>query len=90
MTQPESTPVHHPRPKYWLVFLGLAVLTALEVAATFIAGIPLAPILIIMSIAKALLVIFFFMHLRYDSRWLAFIFFAPFLLVIPLVVVLRL
>jgi caa(3)-type oxidase subunit IV len=40
-----------------------------------------------MSAFKALLVILFFMHLRWDSRWYSFIFFAPFLLVVPMIIV---
>ena len=78
------------RPNYLMIFALLALLTALEVAVTYIPGIPLAPILLTMSVAKALLVILYFMHLRFDNRWFSFIFFAPFLLVIPLLIVLRL
>jgi len=43
-----------------------------------------------MSFAKAMLVILYFMHLKFDSRWFSFIFFVPFLLVILLQIVLRL
>jgi len=71
-----------------MVFLVLAALTAVEVLITFIPGIPLAPILLTLSGVKALLVILYFMHLRWDSRWYSFIFFVPFLLVIPMVIVL--
>jgi len=42
-------------------------------------------LLIVLSAVKALLVILFFMHLKYDSRWFAFIFFAPLALVVPLI-----
>ncbi len=31
----------------------------------------------------------YFMHLRYDSKWFQFIFFVPFVLVIPMLIVLR-
>ena len=44
-----------------------------------------APLLLGMAGIKALLVILFFMHLKYDSRWFAFIFFSPLVLVIPLI-----
>jgi caa(3)-type oxidase subunit IV len=64
------------------------VLTVLEVAVTYFPQIPQAPVLMGMSILKALLVILYFMHLRYDSKWFAFIFFVPFALVIPLIIVL--
>jgi cytochrome c oxidase subunit 4 len=75
---------------YIMVFFALAVLTALELIVTLIRGIPHAPILLTMSVAKALMVIFFFMHLRWDSRWFSFIFFAPFLLVVPMIIVMLL
>jgi caa(3)-type oxidase subunit IV len=86
-TEPSS---RRHRPNYLLVFLGLAALTAIEVAVTRAHGIPKAPVLLTMSLAKALLVIFYFMHLRSDSRWFSLIFFIPFLLVVPLLIVLRL
>lgn len=85
---------HHPiqkhrHPPYLLVFLALAVLTVVEVGVAYIPNIPHAPILLALSFVKALLVILYFMHLRTDSRWFAFIFFVPFLLVIPMMIVLR-
>jgi caa(3)-type oxidase subunit IV len=70
---------------YLLVFAGLAILTLIEVAVSYITGEIRVPLLILLSAMKALLVILFFMHLRYDSRWYAFIFFAPLVLVIPLI-----
>ncbi|MGC8780658.1 MAG: cytochrome C oxidase subunit IV family protein [Anaerolineae bacterium] len=69
---------------YLLVFVGLAILTLIEVAVSYIHSPVKTPLLILLSAMKALLVILFFMHLRYDSRWYAFIFFAPLVLVIPL------
>jgi caa(3)-type oxidase subunit IV len=80
----------HRKPNYLFVFAFLAIITALEVAVTYIPGVPLAPVLLTMSAAKALAVLLYFMHLRFDSRWFAFIFFVPFLLLIPLLLVIRL
>ena len=88
--KPDRPQRSHKRPNYLVVFLALAALTAIEVAVTYVPGIPLAPVLLTMSFAKALLVILYFMHLRFDSRWFSFIFFAPFLLVIPMLIVLPL
>jgi len=91
-TQPVNVPtdkLHHKHPNYLLVFLSLAVLTAIEVGITYVPQIPQAPVLIALSILKALLVIMYFMHLRFDSKWFAFIFFIPFVLVIPMLIVLR-
>ena len=76
------------RPNYLLVFFALAILTGLEVVIATMASIPKAPFLLTMSFIKAMLVILFFMHLRSDSRWFTLIFFLPFLLVIPLFMVL--
>ncbi len=78
------------RPNYWLVFAALAIMTAIEVAITYMPGIPLVPVLLTMSFLKAMLVILYFMHLRFDSKWFSFIFFVPFLLVIPLLIIARL
>ena len=72
---------------YIMIFLALAALTGLELVVTLFRGIPQAPVLLGMSVLKALLVIFYFMHLRWDSRWYSFIFFAPFLLVVPMIIV---
>jgi len=79
-------PHHYPTSRtYLLVFAALVVLTLAEVGVAYIEGGIKAPLLLGMSAIKALLVILFFMHLKYDSRWFAFIFFAPMALVIPLI-----
>jgi cytochrome c oxidase subunit 4 len=91
-THPANVPtdsLHRRHPNYLLVFLSLAVLTAVEVGVTYVPQIPQAPVLLTLSVFKALLVIMYFMHLRYDSKWFAFIFFIPFVLVIPMLIVLR-
>jgi cytochrome c oxidase subunit IV len=87
--EPTKTRTGHKRPNYLLVFLGLAALTAIEVAVTYIPGIPRAPVLLTMSLAKVLLVVLYFMHLRSDSRWFALVFILPFFLVIPILIVLQ-
>jgi caa(3)-type oxidase subunit IV len=89
-TSGAATAVAHPhkRPNYLLVFLALAVMTALEVGVTYVAALPKAPILLTMSLIKAMLVILYFMHLRTDSRWFTVVFFLPFLLAVPLLLVL--
>lgn len=90
MEQQKPGVKHSHHPNYLLVFASLAVLTAIEVAITYVPQIPQAPVLLTLSVLKALLVILYFMHLRFDSRWFAFVFFIPFLLVIPMLIVLRL
>jgi len=86
--EPAKHPTHR-RPNYLLVFVALAALTAIEVAVTYVPGIPQAPVLLTMSLAKALLVILYFMHLRSDSRWFALVFIIPFFLVVPILIVLQ-
>ena len=77
---------HYPRNRtYLLVFVALAVLTVVEIGVAALSGGLKVSLLLIMSVAKAMLVILYFMHLKYDSRWYAFIFFAPMALVIPLI-----
>jgi caa(3)-type oxidase subunit IV len=79
-------PHHYPTSRtYILVFVGLVILTLAEVAVAYIEGGIRVPLLLGMAAIKALMVILFFMHLKYDSRWFAFIFFAPMALVIPLI-----
>jgi cytochrome c oxidase subunit 4 len=67
----EAAPARpHPRPRdYWTIAAILAVITAAEVAVTYIDALSaaVAPLLIVMSIAKFVLVVGWFMHLRYDS-----------------------
>jgi caa(3)-type oxidase subunit IV len=84
----EQTPVvaHH-RPNYVAIFLVLAVMTALEWAVYAVHGLPKAPILLTMAFIKVMLVVLYFMHLRSDNPWYRVVFFAPFLLVIPLMIV---
>lgn len=90
MEQKKTGEKHQHHPNYLLVFASLAVLTAIEVGITYVPQIPQAPTLLALSFFKAMLVILYFMHLRFDSRWFAFIFFIPFVLVLPMLVVLLL
>jgi cytochrome c oxidase subunit 4 len=83
---PESQPIHegghgHAEPtdkQYIGIALFLAVLTAIEIAATelgWFSGTPLVTILISLMIVKFLLVVGFFMHLRFDSRLFTLVFY---------------
>lgn len=67
---------HSHRGTYVGVFVALAVITAIEVAISFWDGAPfnIAIPLSILSAGKVMLVVLFFMHLRYDSRWYSWIF----------------
>ncbi len=65
----ETTPAEkHNSPNYIAVFVALVVLTAIEVGVTYVAALPRLLVLIPLAIAKATLVVLFYMHLRFDSR----------------------
>jgi cytochrome c oxidase subunit 4 len=62
---------HVNRKEYWVVFVALAVLTALEVAVVYVPGIPkglLVSALILLAVAKASCVGLFYMHLKHETR----------------------
>lgn len=78
----------HAHPNYIAVFLGLGVLTLVEVGVAFI-GLPktltiLA--LILLAVWKALLVALYYMHLRYEPRRLRLLALSPLPLAIILVI----
>ncbi|HZI79880.1 MAG TPA: cytochrome C oxidase subunit IV family protein [Vicinamibacterales bacterium] len=66
----------------------LAVITALEFGVIYIRRLTpiLVPLLIILSVGKFALVVMYFMHLRYDTKPLTFLFVAPLLLAVALAV----
>ena len=73
-TEPPGSETHAKRP-YLIVFVALAVVTIIEL---FIYSIPLAhveiiSILMATATVKGGLVVGYYMHLRYEPRWLAFI-----------------
>lgn len=55
---------------YWMIGIILAVLTFVEVAVYYIeAFAPVeVPLLVVLSTAKVILVMMFFMHLKFDNR----------------------
>ncbi|MGA2820217.1 MAG: cytochrome C oxidase subunit IV family protein [Anaerolineales bacterium] len=88
MNEPAVSSAHGA--SYTLVFAGLVVLTALELAASYLPFAAKLPLLVLFALTKASLVILFFMHVRYDKK-IFFIFFAiGLVLTIPLMLVLGL
>src|SRR5438309_6741157 len=75
---------------YVLVALVLTVVTALEVGVIYVRRLApiVIPLLLAMSAAKFALVALFFMHLRYESRVLTFLFVGPLILASGLAVAL--
>jgi cytochrome c oxidase subunit 4 len=75
---------------YVYVALVLTVITALEVGVIYIRQLTpiIVPLLLAMSLAKFVLVVMFFMHLRYDARPLTAVFVGPLLIAVGLAVAL--
>lgn len=76
---------HDPHPTtgtYLAIAAILTAITMLEVGVFYVPAFQavLAPMLILMSAGKFLLVVLFYMHLKVDSRLFTFIFVPPFLL----------
>ncbi len=64
---------HPSRKQYLGVFLGLAVLTAIEVAVVYVTGVSkglMIAVLTTLAVTKAALVGLFFMHLRSETAYL--------------------
>lgn len=64
----------HKTPNYVMIFVWLIIITAAEVGVGYIPheivpNLVTYPVLMIMATAKILLVVLYFMHLRYDSKW---------------------
>lgn len=66
-----------PFPLYTVVFLGLGVLTIIEVLLGGIEGGLRIPLLLGIAVVKAYLVVYFYMHLKTDSRIFAITLLVP-------------
>ena len=84
MSEPRAT-----RQTYLKVFVGLAVLTAVEVGIALFAFNPTLRIIILLGLAaaKAGLVALYYMHLKYDDRILSIISGFPLLLVVIMLII---
>ena len=91
MEHAEAHPDHHPGPRQYLVVGGvLAVLTALEVGAFFLtlSSALVVFILLALSAAKFVLVVGYFMHLRFDNRLFLWLFVFPVVVMVSTMVAL--
>ncbi len=73
----------HATIRTYLIVAGiLTAVTALEFGVIYVRRLApvLIPLLLVLSAGKFALVVMFFMHLRYDSRVLTFLFVAPLVL----------
>jgi cytochrome c oxidase subunit 4 len=76
------------RPNYLFVFIALAVFTLIETLVSYIQQEAIKlPTLIVLSVIKVLLVLLYFMHLKYDSKLFRYLFIAGCVLSIPLILV---
>src|SRR5512146_818782 len=87
--QPESIP----EPKYWVIFVLLAIFTALEVAAaSFLSlnpGVRIG-ILAFLAVVKVALVVLYFMHLKFDRSIFALPFALGLVLMLPSILIITL
>ncbi len=82
---------HHPGPRqYVIIGIILVVITGIEVGLFYVQANAslIVWLLITSSLAKFLIVVGFFMHLRFDDRRFALLFFAPLVIMISLAVAL--
>lgn len=88
-----SDHAHHPTPsQYWKIAAFLALLTAIEVALFYIdreleLGLLNAAILIVLSAVKFLVVVGWFMHVRFEKPMISRFFTAGFVLALGLYLV---
>ncbi len=82
--QPSSE--RHAAPRYGLVLIALVVLTAIEVGVSYLTGGLKLGLLLALAVAKAALVVLYFMHLKFDSRLFAVMFVLGLVLIAPLVI----
>ena len=78
-----AEPAHGPQPNYIRIFVFLAVLTAIEVFAAFTIHTQWLKVitLVLLAIAKAGLVVAYYMHLRFEKTPLRIIALGPLILV---------
>ena len=77
------------RPNYLLIFILLAVFTLIETLVSYVQQEAIKfPTLVVLSVIKALLVLLYFMHLKFDSKLFSYLFIGGCVLAIPLILVL--
>lgn len=68
----------HPRVNYFAIFIALCICTAISVLLDIIHITPIVLVVLVLSVAvaKALFVLTYFMHLKFEGRW-KFLILAP-------------
>lgn len=87
-----STQQHPSVDVYLRVAVVLVILTVLEVGVFYVPAFHpvLVPVLLVLSVAKFTLVVMFYMHLKADSKIFTFLFGAPLMLAVLVLVALLL
>ena len=76
------------RANYLGIFILLTGFTLVETVISYVQREEIKiPVLIVLSLAKAILVLLYFMHLKFDSRIFTYLFIAGIVLSIPLILV---
>ena len=76
------------RPNYLFIFIALAVFTLVETLVSYVQQEAIKfPTLVVLSVVKALLVLLYFMHLKFDSNVYRYLFIGGCVLAIPLILV---
>lgn len=76
------------RPNYLFVFIALAVFTFIETLVSYVQQEAIKlPTLMALSVVKVILVLLYFMHLKYDSKLFRYLFIGGCVLSIPLILV---
>jgi cytochrome c oxidase subunit IV len=89
LDEQEHAAHEHPGPgKYLLIMAILGVLTAIEVGVFYIDALRpvLVPTLLTLTVGKFSLVVMYYMHLKFDSRLFSWVFVAPLILAVSVVV----
>jgi caa(3)-type oxidase subunit IV len=70
--------------KYIQIAIVLGVITGMEVYASYAdwLGKAFLPLLLVMMAIKFVMVVLFFMHLKFDSKWFSFLFWSGFALAV--------
>src|SRR3989441_11360007 len=71
---------HRQHPNYVLIWVYLAILTAIEIGVAFMSHLPkqiIIPALVFFALWKALLVALYFMHLKFEPRKLLILAIVP-------------
>ncbi|HKF29171.1 MAG TPA: cytochrome C oxidase subunit IV family protein [Candidatus Binataceae bacterium] len=79
-SHPQTEAAHHPGVGiYLMVAVFLVVLTVMEITVFYVPALKtvIVPVLLILAAAKFALIAMFFMHLKYDSWTLSWIFVFP-------------